>query len=90
MSRKSRTAARSLYSLLLLSSVAVNAQNEECHVSVDSWKYDLSSLAGEQSVERTRDTPPSTIRETVRFNLCDELQPLDGVASEDQVSTPSG
>lgn len=88
MSPRSRSAAGSLCSILLLSSAIVSAQNEECHIYIDPWKYDLNTTRGDHSVERTRVTPPSTIRESVRFNLCDELQPLDGVASEDQVSAP--
>lgn len=87
MSCKSRTTPFYLISLVLLSGIAVNAQDEECHVTVDSLKYDLSSLAGEHTAERSRNMPPTTITETVRFNLCGELSQLDGVNSDDQVSS---
>src|SRR5277367_4178241 len=55
----------SLLSVFLVFSFAV-AQNDsdsgfDCHLSVDSFKYDLTTLAGERTLSRTRDTPPTVM-----------------------------
>ena len=71
--------------LFLISCLSlVNAQ-DECILEVDGVKYDLASARGEHSASRTRDTPPSTMRDAVRFDLCAELGTLDGVDEADQV-----
>jgi hypothetical protein len=74
-----------LYFLLLLISVANSQPDAECHLSVGDNKYDLSALSGDQTISRTRSSPPTTITDTLRFNICKELSPLEGVASGDQV-----
>lgn len=58
----------------------------DCKVTLNDVKYDLSMLAGEKSVARERESPPTKMRDTLRFNLCGDLTKLDGVADEDQVS----
>jgi len=90
MVRRRRTAnAASLLSLVFASYLSVaRAQDDSCRVEVDGMKYDLTALAGEHSVSRTRDTPPTSMEDTVRFNLCGELNALDGVDEADQC--PSG
>jgi len=74
-----------LYFLLLLISSASSQPDAECHLSVGDNKYDLSALSGDQTISRTRSSPPTTITDTLRFNVCKELTPLEGVASGDQV-----
>ncbi|KAH9916931.1 autophagy-related protein 27, partial [Amylocystis lapponica] len=60
----------------------------ECYITYDNRKYDLTSLAGEHTLKRTRETPPTTMVDTVVFNLCADLQQQDGVNEADQC--PSG
>jgi len=69
--------------LLLLSSL-VSAQFN-CHVNVNSLNFNLTKLAGEHAATRTRTTPPSTMVDTLRFDLCADLKPQEGVAEADQV-----
>jgi len=71
--------------LLLLISAASSQPDAECHLFVGDYKYDLSELSGDQATLRTRSTPPTNITDTLRFNVCKELSPLEGVASGDQV-----
>lgn len=54
-------------------------------LSIQSLNFDLSKLAGEHSISRTRDTPPSTVVDEVRFNVCSDLGVLEGVSEHDQV-----
>lgn len=49
--------------------------------------YDLSKLAGAHTLTRTRDTPPTKMEDTIRFDLCADL--ADDAKSEDQVRRPS-
>jgi hypothetical protein len=53
----------------------------------DKLSFDLSSLDAEREVSQTRSTPPSTMVDSLRFNVCGDLKPIDGVKAEDQVST---
>lgn len=78
-----------LLSSLLLLSFAWAQDNEpfDCKVSLDDLKYDLTGISGERAVSRERDTPPTKMRDTLRFNLCADLKKQDGIADEDQVST---
>lgn len=59
----------------------------DCHVSLEGGKrkYDLTKLAGDKYVKRERVTPPSQFVDELRFNLCADLQKVDGVSDEDQV-----
>lgn len=79
----------SLISLFLISGLVSAQENTassfDCHVKVNSLNFNLTKLAGEQTVSRTRETPPSTMVDTLRFDLCADLKPLDGVAEGDQV-----
>jgi len=75
--------------LLVLPLAARAADPFDCHVSLsDSRQYDLTSLAGEKTVQRERVTPPSTTFDAVRFDLCADLPKKDDVAEADQC--PSG
>jgi len=59
-----------------------------CHISVsDTLTYDLTPLAGEHTVSRTRTTPPTTMVDSVTFNICADLKMQD-VLEGDQC--PSG
>lgn len=57
----------------------------DCHVSAEGADFDLSKLAGEHTVNRTRNLPPTKMIDSLRFNLCADIQPLEGVAESDQV-----
>jgi autophagy-related protein 27 len=54
-------------------------------VTVEKLEYDLSSLAGEKTINSTREMPPSTMVDSVHFNLCADLGTREGVPKEDQV-----
>ncbi|PFH54097.1 hypothetical protein AMATHDRAFT_53914 [Amanita thiersii Skay4041] len=79
-----------LPSLFLYPHIAL-AENSpfNCHaITVDANKFDLSPLVGEHAVNRTRKMPPTEMVEALRFDLCEELKPLEGVSEGDQC--PSG
>ena len=73
----------------LLFALRVTAQGGnnpfDCHVRTNDLTYDLTPLHGEHTASRTRDTPPSSWIDSVRFDLCADLKPQDGVAAGDQV-----
>ena len=74
--------------LLAVSPVAVSAQDTfDCKVTLGENKWDLTSLSGEQTLSRERDTPPTKFRDTVTFNLCEDLTRKEDVSEQDQVST---
>lgn len=74
--------------LLAASSAGVSAQDTfDCKVTLGENKWDLTSLAGEQTLSRERNTPPTKFQDIVTFNLCEELTRKEGVADKDQVST---
>ncbi len=60
----------------------------DCLITTESLKFDLTSLGGEHTVSRTRSTPPSTMEDSVRFDLCSELSSKGGVSQQDQVHHP--
>ena len=73
----------------LLFALGVTAQDGgnpfNCRVWTSDLTYDLTPLQGEHTVSRTRNTPPSSWVDSVRFDLCADLKPQDGVAVGDQV-----
>ncbi|KAA1473939.1 hypothetical protein DENSPDRAFT_803280 [Dentipellis sp. KUC8613] len=73
---------------LLGSYLSVASAQDDCRIEVSRMKYDLSSISGDHTVSRTRDTPPSSMQDTIRFNICGELNILDDVDERDQC--PSG
>ncbi|KAH7888677.1 type II membrane protein [Phlebopus sp. FC_14] len=82
-----------LLSLLLVLSVVMRtaAQDSEafnCHLTVGELNYDLTSLGGLKILTRTRESPPSTYEDELRFDLCGELQLIEDRTAEDQC--PSG
>ncbi|PPQ67281.1 hypothetical protein CVT25_005865 [Psilocybe cyanescens] len=81
-----------IFLYLLLDATSVLAADSEtpfdCHLTVDNTKFDLTSLAGVHTVNRTRDTPPTKTVDSLRFDLCAELKPQEGLSEHDQC--PSG
>ncbi|KAG1870158.1 autophagy-related protein 27 [Suillus subalutaceus] len=75
-----------LLSLLLLLSytVLVTAEDFDCHVTTGGLKWDLTPLEGSHTLSRTRETPPTTMVDELIFNLCKDLEPMDGVPDDDQ------
>jgi len=76
-----------LYVLLLdASPLLVYSQTDfDCHLTVNDANFDLTSLAGEHVINNTRSTPPTTTVDSLRFNLCADLKPIDGLPERDQV-----
>lgn len=72
---------------LLPSLIAAEDNPFDCSnkLSIDSLNFDLSKLAGEKSISRTRDRPPTTVLDELRFNVCADLVKLDGASEQDQV-----
>ncbi|KAG6901133.1 hypothetical protein C0995_016691 [Termitomyces sp. Mi166 len=56
----------------------------DCRVTSDGVKFDLTSLAGEHTASRKRETPPTSTADILRFDLCAELERQEGVAENDQ------
>jgi len=73
----------------LLFALGVSAQDGNnpfnCHVRTNDLTYDLTPLQGEHTVSRKRETPPTSWIDSVRFDLCEDLKPQDGVTTGDQV-----
>ncbi|KAJ6625614.1 autophagy-related protein 27 [Mycena sp. CBHHK59/15] len=61
----------------------------DCHLQLGAGglKYDLTTLPGEQTITRDRDTPPTREVDTVRFSLCSDLKLQEGVSEADQCPT---
>jgi len=55
-------------------------------VEADGFKFNLTNLAGEHSINQTRKTPPTEMVDSLRFNLCADLVKSEDVADKDQVS----
>lgn len=75
----------SLWLLTLLLSAASAQPDSECHIAIQDNKYDLSALSGEHTVSRTRQSPPTSMKDTLRFDVCKQLSPLDGEDASEQV-----
>jgi len=86
----SRTGLLSLIlSLSTQTALAADDTPWDCHVTISKASYDLTSIAGEHTVVApSRNSPPSTYVDVLRFNLCAELTAVDGVPDGDQC--PSG
>ncbi len=88
--RYSRQELIALLSILVLSnsSLFVYSQSEfDCHITINDAKFDLTRLAGAHNVNRTRSTPPTTMIDSLRFDLCADLKQIDGLAEHDQVAS---
>jgi Autophagy-related protein 27 len=84
---------RLIYTILLsisasTSAVAQDSDLLDCNAfSFEGVTYDLKSLASERKVTRTRDNPPSTMEDELRFNICEDLALKDDVPAGDQVGS---
>ncbi|KAE9411462.1 hypothetical protein BT96DRAFT_961350 [Gymnopus androsaceus JB14] len=76
-----------LFFLLSCYVPTIAAEDFNCLIEIGKTKFNLTSLNAEQTASRTRITPPTTMLDTVLFNLCDSLKTQD-VAEGDQC--PSG
>jgi len=56
----------------------------DCRVSIENIMFDLSSLLGEHVINRTRETPPTTMVDSLRFNLCADLEHQGDLSEQDQ------
>ncbi|KAL1748859.1 autophagy-related protein 27 [Schizophyllum fasciatum] len=70
--------------LLLAPCVAADDSAFDCHLTIEGTQYDLTPLGGERSIARTRELPPSTMVDTLRFDVCGELPRQEGVDARDQ------
>lgn len=87
--------AQHLLSVALILSAALHVFAEDsapfdCHFSVGERKYDLSALGGTKILSRTRESPPSTYEDELRFNLCADLTEVENRPSQDQVGILQG
>lgn len=82
----SQSLPSSLLSLLFLlfSTGLVTAEDFDCHVTTGGLKWDLTPLKGSHIVTRQRDSPPTTMVDELRFNLCKNLKLMKGVPEEEQ------
>lgn len=77
-----------LFSVLFFDSFLLYAHASadfDCHINVGDVSFDLTSLAGERVINHTRSTPPTTMIDSLRFDLCADLKLLEGLAEHDQV-----
>lgn len=58
----------------------------DCRVKIDNFEFDLTSLSGEHVINRTRETPPTTMVDSLRFNICEDLDHRGDLSEQDQVS----
>ncbi|KAI0045287.1 hypothetical protein FA95DRAFT_1543878 [Auriscalpium vulgare] len=72
---------------LLFASAHAQDDDEACRVTLGAKKYDLNLVKGDHEAARTRETPPTAMVDTVRFNVCGELAALDGVDAADQCAS---
>ncbi|THU95669.1 hypothetical protein K435DRAFT_666059 [Dendrothele bispora CBS 962.96] len=74
--------------LFLLWTTSLVFANEDssfsCQFSIGPKTFNLTSLTGEHTVNRTRSTPPTTMRDVLIFNLCDDLETSDKMEKRDQ------
>lgn len=57
----------------------------DCHVATDDASFDLTRLSGGHTINQTRNTPPTKMVDSLRFNLCSDLDILEGIGENDQV-----
>ncbi|KAF9049769.1 autophagy-related protein 27 [Panaeolus papilionaceus] len=73
--------------LLLLTqtnSLVLEDKPFDCHLIIGRNTFDLTQLAGEHVVNRTRETPPTIFVDSVKINLCADLKQVDSAPKEDQ------
>jgi hypothetical protein len=60
----------------------------DCTLTIENIKFDLTSLSGEHVINRTRETPPTTMVDSLRFNLCADLETQGDLPEQEQVRFP--
>jgi hypothetical protein len=70
---------------LLSRTLADEQPSFDCHVTASGAEFDLTKLDTVYIVNRTRDMPPTKMIDSLRFNLCADLKPLEDIKDEDQV-----
>ncbi|KAF6762978.1 autophagy-related protein 27 [Ephemerocybe angulata] len=71
--------------LLLLLLHSVLAEDFDCKPTLEGRPYDLTSLGnGEHVVNRTRDTPPTQMIDSLAFDLCGDLKAKETLSEQDQ------
>ncbi|KAI0093105.1 autophagy-related protein 27 [Irpex rosettiformis] len=71
--------------VLLFTAQQTSAQDIfDCHMTIGDKKFDLTTLGGEHTVSRERNTPPTKFKDSVTFNLCEDLKKVDGVSDKEQ------
>jgi len=63
---------------------AQDSGSSDCHFSAGDFNYDLSELGGPKVLNRTRESPPSTYEDELRFDVCADLTEVENRASDDQ------
>lgn len=80
---------RLLYTILCIfvTCTRVVADPLDCRTpaKIDAKQYDLKSLAGERTIAKTEETPPTKNRLELHFNVCEDLKIKEGVPPVDQV-----
>jgi hypothetical protein len=80
------SALSSIPFLLLVLCQSALADDFDCKPSLEGSHYDFTSLGnGEHVVNRTRETPPTQIIDSLAFDLCGDLKTKEGVKDHDQV-----
>ncbi|QRV79669.1 autophagy-related protein 27 [Ceratobasidium sp. AG-Ba] len=73
--------------LLYAASTLANSGPFDCKADLSGVHYDFTLLGNdERTVERDRSSPPSTMHDVLRFNICKDLGRQDGVKDVDQCS----
>ncbi|KAH8827993.1 autophagy-related protein 27 [Flagelloscypha sp. PMI_526] len=80
--RPRRSTFLSLF-LVLATVSSVLAEDFSCNIETNGRKFDLTSL-GKDSASRTRQTPPTTVVDTVDIDICNSLPLKEGVPEGDQ------
>lgn len=71
---------------LSTSAVAQDSDSLDCNAfSYEGVTYDLTSLAGERTLTKLRDRPPTTMEDSLTFNICQDITQKEGWAETDQV-----
>lgn len=70
--------------LLLSTTVFVMAADFDCHVATGGMNWDLTPLKSTQTLTRTRESPPTTMVDELRFKLCKDLKSMKGVPDDEQ------
>ncbi|CAE6432508.1 unnamed protein product [Rhizoctonia solani] len=55
-----------------------------CDFTFGGVQYDMHLMNGEWVVKQDRSTPPTTMHDELRFNICGDLKKVDGIKDSDQ------